>query len=94
MPLTDNDQTREDPFPPPLQGADTRFWPGNIEIPPIGLSWQLAPGIVASAGFSIFAPTGDFDPDQAIDTGADFWTFAPSFGFSNPREGWTLSANA
>jgi len=94
LPLISNDQTRDAPFPPPLQGSDSRFALGNIEIAPIGLSWQIQPGIFVSSGLSIFAPTGKFDPDAAVNTGGDFWTFAPSVGYSYLRDGWNASVHA
>lgn len=93
IPLMLNEQTREDPFPPSMQGTEREFALSNIEIAPIALSWQLSPGIFASAGLSIFAPTGKFDPEEAVNTGGDFWTLAPSAAISYLRNGWNLTAN-
>lgn len=94
LPLISNDQSRGAPFPPPLQGDSSRFTPGSVEISPIGLSWQLSPGIFASAGISVFAPVSRFDPAESINGGGDFWTISPSVGFSYLRDGWNLSAHA
>lgn len=93
IPFISNDQSRGEPFPPPLQGDMSKFGMGNIEISPIGLSWQTAPGIFVSAGLSIFAPTGDFD-SAGISTGGDFWTVAPNAAVSYLRDGWNLTAHA
>ena len=94
LPLIYNDQSRSAPFPAPLQGNSSKTALGNIEIAPVSLSWQLEPGIFMSAGLSIFAPTGDFDPNAAISTGGDFWTLSPSVGYSYLRDGWNASIHA
>lgn len=93
-PILYNDQTRGDPFPPPLQGSlsDTAF--GNVEISPFGLSWQPGPGVFTAAWFTVFAPTSDFDPDAPINAGGDFWTFSPNLALSYMRDGWNLTAHA
>lgn len=94
IPFIHNDQTRSDPFPPPLQGSDGNGGVGPIEISPIGLSWQIQPGIFASAALSFYTPVGGFDAAAPINIGGDFWTVAPSLGFSYLRDGWNLSASA
>lgn len=93
IPFISNDQSRGFPFPPPLQGNESGSGVGNIEISPIGLSWQIQPGIFAAAALSVFAPTGDFD-STGISTGGDFWTFAPNAAISYMRNGWNLTAHA
>jgi len=94
IPLLYNHQEREAPFPPPLQGSASDTALGNIEISPISLSWMVEPGIFVSAGLSVFAPTGSFDPLAPISTGGDFWTLSPSVGFSYLRDGWNASIHA
>jgi len=95
VPFVNIDQTRKAPFPNPFQwGSETDFGVGNIGFSPLNLSWQIEPGIFFSSGFTVFAPIGDFDPNKAINTGGDFWTFAPEVGFSYLRDGWNLSLNA
>ncbi|MBC7143935.1 MAG: transporter [Thioclava marina] len=91
LPLIYNDQSRTAPFPAPLQGDSSKTALGNIEIVPFNLSWQVQPGIFMSAGLSVYAPTGDFNPNAPISTGGDFWTFAPSVSYSYLRNGWNAS---
>lgn len=67
---------------------------GNVEIRPLDLSWQIEPGVFVSAGFSIHAPTGQWEASEPISTGGNFWTIAPSLGFSYLRDGWNASAHA
>ncbi len=92
VPLIYNDQSREAPFAPPQAwGKDSKSGVGNIEISPVNLSWQIEPGIFVSAGLSIFAPTGGFEVNDAVNTVGDFWTISPSVGYSYLRDGWNLS---
>lgn len=78
-------------FPPVANGSE--FGLGNTEIHPIDLSWSLAPGHFVSAGLSIFAPTGKWDAEDPINTAGDFWTLAPSLGYSYLKNGWNASAH-
>ncbi|WP_434291123.1 SphA family protein [Celeribacter sp. SCSIO 80788] len=65
---------------------------GSLDIRPVDISWEIAPGIFASAGVSILAP-GDWDADNLINPGQNFWSLAPSVGFSYLRDGWNASAH-
>lgn len=89
VPVLSNDQDRTAPLPP---GSASKIALGNIDISPVNLSWQVAPGIFVSAGLSLYAPTGSFGADQPISTGGDFWTLSPTLGASYLRDGWNLSA--
>ena len=92
LPLVYSDIERESPYSPQSGwGSDSKRGIGAIEISPINLSWQISPGIFLAGGFSVFAPTGAFDADSDINQQGDFWTFAPSLGFSYMRNGWNLS---
>lgn len=94
LPLISNRQSRSAPFPPPLQGDSRRRTSGSLEISPIGLSWQVSPGIFTSAALSLFAPVSSFDTHKGINGGGDFWTASPSLGGSYLRDGWNISAHA
>lgn len=65
---------------------------GSLDIRPIDISWELAPGIFANAGVSLLAP-GSWDAAAAANTGQNFWSLAPSIGFSYLRDGWNASAH-
>lgn len=94
IPLLYNDQTRSAPFPAPMQGSESKLAFGNVEIHPLEVSWMIQPGIFVSTGFSIFAPTGQFSDTAEINSGANFWTFSPSIGYSYLRDGWNASVHA
>ncbi|MBN9055158.1 MAG: transporter [Rhizobiales bacterium] len=91
VPVLDLDQTLSPPFG---TGTADRLSLGQIEVHPFDLSWQVAPGTFVSTGFSVFAPTGSSDATKPVNTQGNFWTFAPSLGFSHLRDGWNLSLNA
>ena len=91
IPLLNIEQTLHAPLG---SGSADRLSFGQIEVHPLDLSWQLAPGVFASAGFSIFAPTGGWDAAKPVNTQGNFWTFAPNIGFSYLRDGWNMSMNA
>lgn len=65
---------------------------GSIEIRPIDISWQTAPGIFVSAGVSVHTPTG-WDATELVNPGQNFWTVSPSVGVSYLRDGWNVSAH-
>ncbi len=65
---------------------------GSIEIRPIDISWQTAPGIFVNAGLSVFTP-GDWDETRLVNPGQNFWSIAPSVGVSYLRDGWNASAH-
>lgn len=65
---------------------------GSIDIRPIDISWETAPGIFVNAGLSILSP-GEWDGNALANPGQNFWSLAPSIGFSYLRDGWNASAN-
>lgn len=78
-------------FAPVANGHE--FGLGNTEIHPIDISWDLGGGKFFSAGLSIFAPTGKWKASDPINTAGNFWTFAPSIGYSYLANGWNASAH-
>ncbi len=91
IPLLDIDQR----LAAGLGGAhDSRFSFGQIEVRPLDVSWQVQPGIFVSTGVSVFAPTGSWSASKAVNTQGNFWTVAPSVGFSYLRDGWNASLHA
>jgi hypothetical protein len=92
LPLVYTDIERESPYSPQSGwGSESKRGIGAIEISPLNLSWELSPGVFLAGGFSFFAPTGAFDAESAINQQGDFWTFAPSLGFTYLRDDWNLS---
>jgi len=75
-------------------GQADRLSFGQIEVRPLDVSWQVEPGIFVSTGVSIFAPTGNWSASEAVNTQGNFWTVAPSVGFSYLRDGWNASLHA
>lgn len=73
-----------------LDASDIGF--GSLDIRPIDISWQTAPGIFVNAGVSIITP-GNWDGSQLANPGQNFWTLAPSVGVSYLRDGWNASAH-
>lgn len=65
---------------------------GSLDIRPIDISWELAPGIYTSAGVSVLAP-GSWKASEDANAGQNFWSLAPSIGFSYLRDGWNASAH-
>ncbi len=94
QPLVSIDQKRTDPFPPPMQGSASAFGAANIQIQPIDLTWDLAPGLFVNTGLSVFAPTGQWGIDDEVNIGANFWTFAPNLALTYLKDGWNISAQA
>lgn len=74
----------------PANGSSSGW--GSIEIRPIDVSWQTAPGIFVSAGLSVFTP-GDWDATRLVNPGQNFWSISPSVGVSYLRDGWNASAH-
>lgn len=65
---------------------------GSLEIRPVDVSWQTAPGIFANAGLSVFTP-GQWDAANLANPGQNFWSLSPSIGVSYLRDGWNASAH-
>lgn len=62
----------------------------SMEIRPIDLSWQIAPGIFTNAGISFHTPS-NWKADKSVNIGGNFWSISPSVGFSYMRDDWNLS---
>lgn len=65
---------------------------GSVEIRPIDVSWETAPGVHVNAGASAFSP-GEWSASSLANAGGNFWSFAPSAGVSYLRGGWNASAH-
>ena len=63
-----------------------------MDIRPLNLSWQTAPGIFASAGLIAITP-GDWDAARVAQNGQNFWSFGAELGFSYMRDGWNATAH-
>jgi len=74
----------------PASGKNTGM--GSIEIRPVDVSWQIAPGQFVNAGLSLHTP-GDWDAAELVNPGQNFWTVSPSIGYSYMRDGWNASAH-
>ena len=75
-------------------GQHSRLGFGDLEVNPFTLNWELAPGIFAMSGVSIFAPVGTYDKNDPVNIGTGFWTVAPSVGASYLRDGWNANIHA
>jgi hypothetical protein len=57
---------------------------GDIQITPLLFGWHNATGnTFFSAGLTITAPTGAYDPDEIAFVGLNYWTFSPTLGFTH-----------
>lgn len=66
----------------------------DIEIHPLDLGWELAPGISAGFGVSIFAPAGSYHQGDIVNVGRNFWSVSPSVGMTYARDGWMATFHA
>ena len=64
----------------------------SVEIRPVDISWQLQPGIFASAALSAHTP-GKWEATSVANNGGDFWSFGAHSGVSYLRDGWNATAN-
>lgn len=71
-------------------GSSSGF--GSIEIRPVDISWQTAPGVFVNAGLSVFT-SGDWNVTRLVNPGQEFWSVSPSVGVSYLRDGWNASAH-
>lgn len=73
--------------------SGTEFALGNTHISPLGVSWAVAPGQFVSADLGFIAPTGKWNASDPVNTAGNFWTFAPSLGYSYLNNGWNASVH-
>lgn len=71
-------------------GENTGF--SGLELRPIDIAWQTSPGVFVNAGLSFHTP-GDWSATELVNPGQNFWSVAPSVGFSYLRDGWNASAH-
>lgn len=74
----------------PANGSSSGL--GSIEIRPIDISWNTAPGMFVNAGLSVFTP-GGWDATRLVNPGQNFWAISPSVGVSYLRDGWNATAH-
>lgn len=70
--------------------TDDSFGITSMEIRPVELSWQIAPGIFTNAGVSFHTPA-HWKDTKLVNSGGNFWSISPSVGISYMRDGWDLS---
>lgn len=75
-----------------VSGVGTTTGYGSLDLRPIDISWETAPGIFVNAGLSFLAP-GDWSASSPVNAGQNFWSVAPSVGVSYLRDGWNASAH-
>lgn len=90
VPVLDIDQRLSAPLG---SGRSSKLSFSGVEIRPLDISWQVAPGIFVATGFSVFTP-GDWSASAPVNTGGNFWTFAPSVAVSYMRDGWNATLHA
>ncbi|WP_164662306.1 transporter [Tropicibacter sp. Alg240-R139] len=71
--------------------SGTEFDLGNTQISPVGVSWAIAPGQSVAADLVFVAPTGKWTAADPVNTGANFWTFAPSLSYTYFTDDWNAS---
>ena len=64
----------------------------SVEIRPVDISWELEPGIFASAALSIHTP-GKWDATSVANNGGDFWSYGAHLGVSYMRDGWNATGH-
>ena len=75
-----------------INPSGTNFQVGDIVVSPLFLGWERGKLHYNSSLF-IFVPTGPYDIHRVVNTGLNYWTVDPEFGFTylNPKTGWDLS---
>lgn len=64
---------------------------GDLIFNPFIVGWH-GKTYHAVAGIDIYAPTGNYDEDELLNVGKNFWTFEPLFGITGLYEtGWSWS---
>lgn len=83
LPVLDASLDIEVPTPAGPQGLSGRKRAvGDVFLMPLLLQWAPAPGVFSNFQLGVQAPTGAYDKDRLINTGANHWTLAPSVGFT------------
>ena len=81
-------------FETPVGGvSDSYFGIGDIQIEPLLLSWHF-PQFDLAAGYAVWAPTGDFDPQRPDVLAKGFWSHMLTFGgtwYFDQEKSWALS---
>lgn len=66
--------------------GDSEFGLGDIIVDPFILSWH-SKNWHFSTGIDIYIPTGSFSKKDFANTGRNYWTFEPVFGFTYISDG-------
>jgi len=72
---------------------DSKFAMGDICVDAFNLTWHK-PGYDLVAGFGFFAPTGDYDANEAASPGKDMWTAMFTLGttyYFDTEKTWAAS---
>lgn len=85
-----------DPNNPALTFNDSAnaFGLGDIALVPLALYWNNG-NLHTSFSQFIVTPTGDYDANDSINTGLNYWSFDTNLAMTylNPATGWEFSAN-
>lgn len=85
------DITRPAPLAP-LDKGGTSTNLGDLSFAPVLLGWH-AKTLHQTAGIETFLPTGDYDKDEPVNTGRNYYQFAPFYAVTwLPSEQWEASA--
>lgn len=93
-PFMDITQNRTSPLPAAAQGKANQFGLATLKFQFFDVSWELADGLYAAAGFGVYFPVGAWSPNAAVNTGSNFWTFEPNFALTYFKNGWNISLHA
>lgn len=94
QPIVYQDQQVTYPMPVAQHGNEAKLANGNLQVHPLDLTWTVGPGLFLNAGFSVFAPTGQWGSSEFINIGGNFWTFSPSVALTYLNGGWNFSLQA
>lgn len=93
-PFTDITQNRTTPLPASAHGKANQFGLATLKLQPFDISWELADGLYAAAGFGVYFPVGPWSPVAAVNAGSNFWTFEPTLAVTYFKDGWNISLHA
>lgn len=78
--------------PIPLKGSNAAM--GDVTIAPVMVKWTPSPGLFVNGRLELQLPTGAYQAERLINTGANHWTASPAVAFTwiSPS-GLELSSN-
>lgn len=66
--------------PMPLKGSNAAV--GDVTIAPVMVKWTPSPGLFVNGRLELQLPTGAYQAERLINTGANHWTASPAVAFT------------